>query len=268
MWLRYGIALIGAIIGFVLGWRIIKRERKPSACDDVLLCWDEEPVSAWRQDWTIASFITLHSVSIIILAILFLLDPTWREGNQTLFLLDATPFMFAAERSKFHQTLYILATCGVGLVWYICGNLLAFPLVRRWIRPIHLGIMSNGVVSGPHLWEWSYFSHFYVFPRTHFIRFYSNRTPELACMAWQPPDVNVFNQAVALLGQYLPTRPSRPMVSWYRRRSVLIGVLLLAITIPFVGMGLLIYTFAFTWGWMYYTFIPPLMVMLGSVVFR
>jgi len=230
------------------------------------LRWYEEPVSAWRQDRTIALFILLHSIGVIVLGVLFLLHIIQFTEAHTLFLLDAAPFMSDGERSEFYQALSMLATCGLGMVWFFCSSLLAFTLARRWVRPIHLGITPNGVVSGPYLVEWAYFSHFSVDSFLHLIRFYSSRTPDLACMAWRPPDVDVFNQAVNLLGQRLPTSPSRPMVSWYRRHSVLIGLLLLAITIPFVSVGFLVYSFA--WGWLYYTWVMPLMVILGSIAFR
>ncbi len=90
----------------------------------------------------------------------------------------------------------------------------------------------------------------------------------MACMAWQPADAKFYAQVVALLGQHLGSTPSHPPVVWYRRKSVRLAVLLLATTIPFVLIGLAIYALGFTWGWMYYTFIIPLVVVLGLVVFR
>jgi hypothetical protein len=268
MWLRVGIALLGTAIGFALGWRAIIRERRPSARDDALVRWDERSVSVWRQDWRVASLIAFHAASIALLAVLFLLDTTWGEGKATLFLLDATPYMPSAEVRTFNQQLELIATCGLGMVWVFCGNLLAFPLARRWGRPLAHGIAPSGAISGPYLLLWSAFSHFSADPLTRLIRFYSSRTPELACMAWRPPNGDLFDQAVAFLGLVLPEGPPQPQVSWYRRRSVLLSLLLLAGTLPFVVAGLLIYAFAFTWGWMYYTFVTPLLVGLGLVVFR
>jgi hypothetical protein len=268
MWLRVGVALLGIAIGFALGWRAIIRDRSPTPREDALVTWEERPVSAWRQDWRVASLMGFHAAGIVLLAVLFLLDTTWREGNHTLFLLDATPYMPSAEVRTFHQQLEIIATCGLGVVWVFCGNLLALPLARRWGRPLARGIAPLGAISGPYLLLWSAFSHFSADPRSRLIRFYSSRTPELACMAWRPPNADLFGEAVAFLGLVLPEERPQPGVSWYRRRSVLLSLLLLAGTLPFVVAGLLVYASAFTWGWMVYTFATPLLVGLGLAVFR
>lgn len=268
MWWTYSIAFLCTIVGFGLCWWVIKHERRPSMSDDVLLSWTEPPVSAWRQDWKGGLFITLHSLSIIILGILFLLDTSWSERNHTLFLLDATPFMPTTVRHEFYQSLYILATCGLGVVWVICGGFLFFPIATRLIRPIYIMIVPNGVVRGPYIWSWDYFSHFVVYPSTRLIRFYSSRIPEIACMAWQPSSEDTFNQAAVLLGQYLPQNSPRTSVPWYRRRSVSIGLRLFLITVPCVGIGLLVYIFEFTWAWMYYTFVTPLIPVFSFKLFR
>jgi len=268
MWWVYSTALIGAVIGFGLGWRVISRERRPSRSNDTLLSWTEQPVSVWRQDWKAALFITLHSASVVMLATLFLFDPSWRERNHSLFLLDATPYMSLAEQSRFHQTLYLLATCGLGLTWVVSGSILAFPVATQLIRPITISVVPTGVVRGPYLWTWDDLSHFGVYPRARLIRVYSRRTPEIACMAWQPPNEDVFHQAITLLEQHLPPGPPHIATPWYRRRSMLAGLLLFVITVPFVSGGVSVYTLAFTWAWLYYTFVTPLVLVLGGRVFR
>ncbi len=267
MWLKYGIGLVAAFIGFVRVWRFFQHMRRPGAWDDALLRWDEEPLAAWRQGWTIVSFITLHGSSVIILGILSLLEMTAHQGSQTLFLLDDTPLLPAAERSQMKFWIDVIATGGLALVWELCGSLLAFPFARRMVRPTHVAILPNGMASGTQEWGWNRFSHFSADPRALLIQLYSNRTPEIAFMVSRPPDANIFGQAVLLLGQHLSPTPSRPPVAWYRRRSVRIALLLLAITVPFVLIGLFIYALGFTWGWMYYTFVTPLVFAVGGKVF-
>lgn len=268
MWLTNGITLVCAIIGFLVGWWVIRRERRPSACDGALLCWDEEPVSAWQQGRLAALLITLHASSVILLGIAFLLEMNIHPGQQTLFLVDATLFLPPVASGQFNSSVETIAAAGLQVVWFICGILLAFPFARHFVRPMHLAIMPNGVVKGPYLWEWSYLSHFTADPRSRLIRFYSSRMPDVACMAWRPPDENIYSQAVALLGQHLSPSPSLPLLVWYRRKSVLLALVLFAVTIPFVATGWLIYALGITWSWMFYTFITPLVVLLGLFVFR
>jgi hypothetical protein len=268
MWLRLGVASIGAVAGLALGWRALQRGRRPTPREDALLAWEEMPISAWRQDWRIASLIAFHAASIFLLGVLFLLDATWQAGNQTLFLLDATPFMSSAEVRAFHLQVQLIATAGLGLTWVFCGNLLAFPVARRWGRPLPLGIVPGGVISGPYLWAWSAFSHFSADPSSRLIRLHSSRTPELACMAWRPPDADRFGEAVAYLGLVLTEGRPDPVVPWHRRWSVRLSLLLVAGTLPFVVAGLVVYVRAFTWGWMFYTFMTPVVLLLGSAIFR
>ncbi len=109
---EYGIALVTAAVGWVLAWRVIRHERRPSACDDALLCWDEEPLPAWWQSRATAALIALHSSSVLILGILFLLDTIAHHGSRTLFLLDATPYLSVAERSQISGDIDSIAAGG------------------------------------------------------------------------------------------------------------------------------------------------------------
>jgi hypothetical protein len=267
MWLKYGVALIAAISGFVSSWRNIQRVRRLCAHDDALLIWDEEPLPVWYLSMTFVSFIALHMSSVIVLGILFLFEMTAHQGSQTLFLLDVPRHTPVAELTQVYLWVEVIATFGFGFVWFLCGSLLAFPFAHRLIRPIHVAILPNGVASGTFRWEWSYFSYFSAEPRALLIRLYSNRVPEIASIVSRPRNADIFGPAVALLGQHLPPTPSRLPLAWYRRKSVRVALLLLAITIPCVLIGLFIYAFGFTWGWMYYTFITPLVAYFGGKLF-
>lgn len=268
MWLRFGVVILALAIGFVFGWLAIKRERRHSACDNALLRWKEAPVSVWHQDRTIALFIALHASSVIALAILFLLDATWRGTQPTLFLIDATPFMPPRVLAEFQQELTWIVTGGLGIVWLFCGSFLAYPLARQFVRPLQYAIMTEGIVSGPHLYPWGQFSYFTSHPHPNRIRLHSAQTPEMVSMLWQPPDAAIFHQAVALLTEHLPSSSPQPTVPWRQRASVRLGMLLIATTIPFVAAGLWIYALGLGWAWLYYTFVPTLIVILGAFIFR
>ncbi len=268
MWVQYGVVLVASIIGAVTAWRVIRRERRPSDSEDALMRWTEKPLSAWDQDRTIASFITFHASSVVVLGILFLLEMNAHQGNHTLFFVDATPFMPSAERAEFNTNLDTIATSGLGITWFLCSSLLSFPFARHLVRPMYFMVLPTGIVSGPYLFDWSHFSHYSADPRTRLIRLYASRTPELAHIACRPPNADLYTRASGLLAQHLSATPPRPTTPWYRRRTIRAAILLLITTIPFVLIGFLIYALGFTWGWLYYSFVTPLVVLLGLVVFR
>jgi len=264
---RVLVAPLGLVIGFGLGWRAIKRGRQPADCSGALLHWTERPMSAWRENWAGALFITLHDASLLVVGLLFLIDPTWRTGSHKLFLIDATPYMPSAVRAEFQQDLYGVVIVGLGMVAVLCGSLLAFPVATRWIRPIRVCILPEGLVRGPYLWPWSTYSYFSADPGRHLIRFYPPRAREMASMAWQPEDVEVYDQAVALLGQSLSQTPPEDPVPWLLRRPVFLS-LGLALVVPYVACALWLYVNAFPWSWMYYIFVTYFVYFAGLVLLR
>ena len=137
MWRIFGVILITTVVGFGLGWRSIKRNRMPFTAEDDLLHWTERSVPAWKQDWTSALFLTLHSLSVIGLGILFLLDVIQAEGKYGLFPSDdVTPY-------DFEPLLSWVVIAALGLVWFLCGSLLAYPFATRLIQPISMSIVSD-----------------------------------------------------------------------------------------------------------------------------
>lgn len=264
---RLLVAPLGLIIGFGLGWRTIKRGRRPADCSGALLRWIEQPVSAWRENWPGALFITLHGAGILLVGVLFLLDPTWHTGSHRLFLIDATPFMPTAARAEFQQDLFGVVILGLGLVAVLCGSLLAVPIATRWTRPISVCIFPEGLVRGPYLWSWSRYSYFSTHPAHHLIHFYPPQARQMASMTVQPPDADVHDQAVALLSQYLPQTPPQALVPWWLRRPVFLS-LSLVLVVPYGAFGLWIYLQALPWGWMYYIFVTYLVYLLGGGLLR
>lgn len=261
------VAPLGLAIGFGLGWRSIKRGRRPADCSGALLRWSEQPVSAWRENWAGALFITLHGAGILLVGALFLLDPTWRTGVHKLFLIDATPFMPSAVRAEFQQDLYGVVIIGLGLVAVLCGSLLAFPVATRWIRPISVCILPEGLVRGPYLSSWSSYRYFSTDPGRHLIRFYPPKARQMASMTLQPSGAEVYNQAVALLNQYLSQTPPEDPVPWPLRWPVFLG-LGLTLVVLFVACALWLYANAIPWAWIYYIFVTYFVYLLGSGLLR
>jgi hypothetical protein len=232
----------------------------PFTVEDDLLRWKERSVSAWKQDWTSAFFITLHSLSVIVLGILFLLDVVQREGKYTLFPFDVTDGL--------GQLLSWVVIAALGLVWFLCGSLLAYPFATRLIQPISMSIVSDGAIRGQYFSPWHFYSHFSTEAACRLIRLYSRRTPEIARAAWQPPTESIFKQVVGLIGEHLPQEPPVKLpLSWYQRRIAFLGWLFI-LTVPLVVIGLLLYISTWRWTWMYYPVATYLIFILGGVIIQ
>ncbi len=261
-----GAMLVGVAIGFAAGWWLIRRARRPLGLE-TLVQWTEPPVSAWREDWRAALLITLHGAGILLLALLFLLDNLRNPDHHTLFLIDATPFMSAREQQEFNSQLFTLATWGLGIAGVLSGSVVAYHLATRGIGPLTIGITEEGVVRGRYYIAWSAYSHFVADAQSRLIRFFTNRLPEVASMAWRPPTPELYHQAVALLQEHLPSSPPRKPIPWSRRLIVFAGLVLVP-ALLFVALGTFLFVQGFGWAWLYYTFGTYLAFSLGLLVFR
>ena len=246
MWWFYGIIAVAASIGFLQGFATIRRNRRPSGYEGASLSWVETPVAPWHQDGSVALFLVLHSSTVLLLATLGLL--TLRQHVQD-------------------GSLSLGRGISVGVVAWIAGGILAFPVAFRFAPPFPMSLFSNAVVRGQYVSEWTYFSHFVAQPSTRLIWLYAAKTPDIVSVAWHPPSPELFSAVVAFLEQYLPSQkpPSHP--DWYRRRSVFILATLL-ITIPAVVVGIVAYSTPTTWLWGYYPLAIGAVLAAGTIIIR
>lgn len=229
MWYAYATAFIAAALGFASAWTKIRAGRRPTPLADIQLQWESRPRSLWRLSWTHGFYATWHSLSVLALGALFFLSIAGDPARLTLPLLEHLP---AEWRPRVELPVVIAA----GIVGYLLGAVLAFPVATRLVQPVRMAIAPAGAAFGGYLYAWDRLSHFVADPRTRRIRFYPRSAPGIPTMAWQPPDGETFDKAVALLSQHLPASPARRPVSWQRGKPALLGALLV-ITLPSRGPG-------------------------------
>lgn len=101
-----------------------------------------------------------------------------------------------------------------------------------------MALYPEGIVRGRFASEWGAYSHFVCDPAAGVIRLYSVRAPEIARVAWRPPD-GAFRDAAELLARHLPAVPP-PRPPWPRRRGAFLAAgALLSLAALLAGFALL-----------------------------
>lgn len=239
----YAETVIAMAVGFYFGLNTLRRVRKPSKHSGALLQWEETPI-AWRlQDSAEAFFVVIHMSTILILTVLTVLSVT-RDASLTA-----------------STSLLPLVLPAVGFAAFSAGIVSSFPLAEKFIRGPQILISAEGIIRGQWVAKWEFFSHFETDAAHRIIRTYSNRRPQLTCYTWQFNDLQMYQYALSLLGQYLPSyAPVRPL-SWLQTRAGFIALTLFC-TVPFLLAGFLVFALSLSWAWIYF----PIAVFVVSIL--
>lgn len=232
IWWYYGMAMLGSIIGFVQGWRGLKRSRQGTVYENALAHWKINPARLWEQG-AAGAFVVINTGSISVLGILLILS-IQRIAATTTTPIDVVSFSFNCL-----------------LVTYNCGVLLALPIGNSLIRPMSIFVLPNGVGVGAVLIPWARFDHFSIDDQHRLIRLYSREIPSMVEVSIRLPNSVALDQAAGLLGQYLLSDWSGTSPRWYGNKAVFVGITLLY-TLPLVGIGVLLYLFGPPSVWLYY----------------
>jgi hypothetical protein len=240
------VALIGFLVGLFLAWLLIRRGRRPIQFDVQTISWVEKPVAIWKQDWTQTIFVLVHSLSILLIAILFLFD---RE----------VPSEFLGSSR--------VTTTALWVVWMIAGSVFSFSFIYPYAGHMPMFVFSNAFARGQYVGDWDCFSHFRADPKTRVIYLFAALSPEIVRVAWRPTTEELFKDVVELLNAALPQDPPSSVVPWYRRRVALISVILILV-LPFLFGAIAVFQSTASWSWVYYTAAVPVLMVLGTVLVR
>lgn len=241
--LALGWLIAGGVLGLLLAPWSIRRGRRAVAGAGAIVQWEERVVPPWRQDPVQALFIAVHGAAVLCLAVLRAIS-AWQA-----------PYPAQLTSSPSDLVLGMLA-----------GAVVGFPLAARLGPAMPMALYPEGVIRGRFVSEWAAYSHFVPDPGSGLIRLYSQRTPEVARVAWHPPTQPVFLQAMDVLARHLPTAP--PSASpWYRRRAAFLAAGLLVILPGLVG-GLLVLRAGVRWAPLYYAGTAYLICIAGIRLIR
>ena len=237
IWIFYGVAAIAALVGFYLGWRTLKGIRQPAERGDVLLQWQEMSMPFWQQDKAEAFFLFVHMATLLLLAALMLVAVSDRQ--------------FAVVDVTFLPIILF----PLAFVFFSIGIALSFPIAGRLVPEPWVTLTPQGIVRGQWTSAWSWFSHFEADGARNIVRIYSRRSPALTCYPWQLPNPDIYQQAVSILGRYLPGYPPLQTLPWHKTRAGFVALTLLC-TVPFLLVALLLYMavdpgygYTFLWPW-------------------
>jgi hypothetical protein len=241
-----GIAIFGFLSGLVAGWVILRRGRRPILFDVPAIAWVERPLAIWKQDWAQALLVMIHTLSILLIAVLFLLDR------------DVPSEFLGSSR---------VTSAALWVVWMIAGSVFSFSFIYPYAGRIPMFVFSNAFARGQYVGDWDCFSYFRSDPTTRIIYLYAALSPEIVRVAWQPETDKLFKDVVGVLKSALPEKPLAVMIPWYRRRPALIGAILILV-LPFMLGAIVVYQSAVSWSWIYYTIAVPLLMVLGTALIR
>ena len=241
-----GTATIGFVSGLILGWIILRRGRRPVQFDVPAIAWIEKPVAIWKHDWAQAVFVFIHSLSILLIAFLFLLD-------------RRVPSEFLGSSSLTRSALWV--------VWLIAGSVFSFSFIYPFAGKMPMFVFSNAFARGQYVGDWDCFSHFDADPENRMIYLYAALSPEIVRVAWRPTTDEIFRDVVGVLKASLPQELPYSVVPWYRRRMALIGAILILVLPSLLG-AIAVYQSAVSWSWIYFTAAVPVLMVLGTTLVR
>jgi hypothetical protein len=229
-----------AVAGLIYGsWRI-ERQRAPYPYDGILFAWTEKRGWTWLADRVSVLFILIHSATVFALSLLAVLSSKPDAISKSAWIIEVA----------------------LGLQ---CGVILALLVVSRWLRPFSMSIGESGIARGQFGSTWDMYSHYKV--NAGRIRLYSSTSPDLVRVQWLPADPGAVGSIVALLEQHLPDQPGRLSHRWYYRKVVFFTLLLL-ITVPFLAVGLVVYSLLPSWSFVYAAGAAVMVILLGPLLIR
>ena len=224
-WL-YGIALFFLVIGLVNGVMGLKSLRSKSH-PQAEVAWQQAPLSPWRYETLSMAAISIHSLGLLVLAVLLTLSVA-RTGIRPLLVQLAGWALF-------------VSVFGLIFTSYMAGVGVAFLLAQQWIKPVSHGISGGGLWYGGSLYGWNSFDHYESGPEEGLISLYSSYSPPLRTWVLQPPAESVQGVIELVQSHLPPASVAAEPISWQRSPStLLLGMtsLVLAALLPAA------------WGWL------------------
>lgn len=196
------ITLFAGIITGLLGLKSIRSKSYPQA----EISWKQEPLSPWRYETFNMMILSIHSLGLISIAFILLMNLIMNVD--TAFL----PALEALDSTRFYSR--IVGFLAMAFTMFMSGVLIAFHFLKQWIKPSSYAIDQNGLFYGGSHVPWSSFSHYEIGPDDGLISLYSGYSPSIRNWVLHPP-AEAYASVLGLIQQNVPIdSPSLDDIPW------------------------------------------------------
>jgi hypothetical protein len=250
------LALGAFCLGFIWGWRIIKKGRMPARLEDSLLAWSENPAPTSHYDRLSGALILVHSLAAITIGFLLVLSVN-RAGDGPLSMGFHSPLnawisrIAGFEDQQIGKLSTFIAALSAGIAAFTCGGLASFPFARWFIRPVPVRLQRDRIFYGQYHAAWAEVGRYQVDRERHLFKLYTRRRPQAPSFVLSHPDGSTFAQVEGTLRELLPDQETDGIPPESRRRRVPAFIFFLVTFITLLG-AFLIYRYAWELVWFVY----------------
>ena len=250
------ITLVACGMGFLAGWRIVRRGRLPFESEDALLSWKEHPAAVFHYDKLGGFLITVHALATMTLCVLLVCSVN-RAGASPISMAFESPAsrwlatvvgLFDTQVPKLSAA---IAALSAGIGGFAFGKLWSFPVSRWCIRPVLVHLHPEGIIYGQNGSQWQTISSYQVDRDRRLIKLFTYSRSGSPTFALHPPSDALFIEAESKMRDLLPDKKTDVTSPRFRQRWL--SALLFCLTMLLLLLGAFwIYQHVAEWVWFLY----------------
>jgi len=250
------VALVAFGVGFVGGWRIIRRGRMPFELKDTLFSWNEFPASMFHYDKLAGFLITVHTLATVALCSLLVCSVN-RAGISPISMKFNSPAsgriasFLGYQDTQLWLLSAVIAMLSAGIGAFTCGSILSFPFARRFIRPVLVHLHLEGIVYGQNSIRWQDVSFYEVDRKRHLLKLFTHSRPQSPSLVLHPPSDTLFMEAENRVRDLLFDKKTDD-ISFRSRRRWLSSFFFLMMTLMLLLGAFWVYQYVMEWVWFLY----------------
>jgi hypothetical protein len=255
LWINL-VAIVCLILGFVIGWRTIRKHRLPFEPGNAILSWKENPAPTFQQDRLAGACIVFHACAIIVLSVLLIISVN-RAAPSPFSLEFHSPTevwlrrIVAVEDLGLKSISMVAAVLAAGIGGFTLGVIVSFPFVRWFVRPILVHIVPDGLIYGNFYTPWQDISRWGEEAKRRIIRMYAKKPAGALIIVLHPPNDALFKEVEEKIRSILPLSENGLYKRSPRQRMVTALVFFLG-TSFLLAIAFWAYGYRAEWVWFLY----------------